>query len=373
MSEDRPATEALVNRREFVRAGALGAAALVAGVTAAAESSTPTSKPLSYNSNMEYRRLGGTGLMVSAVCLGGHWKRVNTVLKTPFDQDAYSGEEINHAEFMKNRSDVITRCLELGINYVDACCGAEILVYSKALRGRRDKMHLGYSWHLRESRYPEWRTAKKLLEGLDLGLRDAKLDYIDLWRISLPQQVAGGVNVDDLEPVEHGAVEALEKAKKQGKVRFTGISTHNRVWLKSMIQDYRQQMEVVLFPYTANTKALPYDSLFETVKKSSVGVFGIKPFADNNLFQGNSAPNSPTSEEDSRRARLAIRYILSNPAITAPIPGLASPAQVNNVAKAVVEWKKFGNKGLAELEKATDQMWAKLPPHYEWLRDWQNV
>jgi len=56
---------------------------------------------------------------------------------------------------------------------------------------------------------------------LDLGLRDAKLDYVDLWRISLPQQVAGGVNVDDVEPVEHGAVEALDKAKKQGKVRFT--------------------------------------------------------------------------------------------------------------------------------------------------------
>lgn len=140
-----------------------------------------------------------------------------------------------------------------------------------------------------------------------------------------------------------------------------------------MIQNYPQQMEVVLFPYTANTKTLAYDSLFETVKKSNVGVFGIKPFADNSLFQGNSAPDSPTAEEDNRRARLAIRYILSNPAITAPIPGLASPAQVDNVAKAVGEWKKFGNEGLAELEKAADQMWAKLPPHYEWLRDWQNV
>jgi len=140
-----------------------------------------------------------------------------------------------------------------------------------------------------------------------------------------------------------------------------------------MIQNYPQQMEVVLFPYTANTKTLAYDSLFETVKKSNVGVFGIKPFADNSLFQGNSAPDSPTAEEDNRRARLAIRYILSNPAIAAPIPGLASPAQVDNVAKAVGEWKKFGNEGLAELEKAADQMWAKLPPHYEWLRDWQNV
>jgi aryl-alcohol dehydrogenase-like predicted oxidoreductase len=371
MSDERTPAGKSVSRRDFVRTSALTAAALVAGVDSAEASKVSTPKPLSYNENMEYRRLGRTGVMVSAVCLGGHWKRVNTMLKTPFDQEAYSGEEYMLPEFMKNRSDVITRCLEVGINYVDACNGAEIMVYSKALRGRRDKMYLGYSWHLRESRYPEWRSAKKLLEGLDLGLREAQLDYIDLWRISLPQQQVG--DVDELEVTEHGAVEALEKAKKQGKVRFTGISTHNRVWLKSMIQDYPQQMEVVLFPYTASTKTLPYDSLFETVKKYDVGVLGIKPFADNSLFQGDSSPSSPTAEEDSRRARLAIRYILSNPAISAPMPGLASTAQVDNVAKAVMERKKLGDKELADLGKATDQMWAKLPGHYEWLRDWQHV
>jgi len=181
-------------------------------------------------------------------------------------------------------------------------------------------------------------------------------------------------DLDELEITEHGAVEALERAKKQGKVRFTGISTHNRVWLKSMIEDYSQQMEAVLTPYTAGSKTLPHESLFETVKKHDTGVLGIKPFADNNLFQGNSAPNSPTAVEDSRRARLAIRYILSNPAITAPMPGLVSKEQVDNVAKAVMERKKFGDKGLAaELGNATDQMWAKLPSHYEWLRDWQHV
>jgi aryl-alcohol dehydrogenase-like predicted oxidoreductase len=371
MSEKCAMGQTGVSRRDFVRKGALTAAALVAGVQAAGAIKESASRPLSYNANMEYRPLGRTGLMVSAVCLGGHWKRVNTMLKTTFDQDAYSGEEHNHPEFMKNRCDVITRCLELGINYVDACNGAEIMVYSKALKGRRDKMYMGYSWHLRESRYPDWRSARKLMEGLDLGLREANQEYIDLWRISLPQQPVG--DVSELEAIEHGAIEALELAKKQGKVRFTGISTHNRVWLKSMIQDYPQHLEAVLFPYTASTKPLPYDSLFETVKKNKVGVIGIKPFADNNLFQGDGSPNSLTAEEDSRRARLALRYILTNDAISAPIPGLISTAQVDNVAKAVMEWKRLGDKNLSDLGEATDQMWAKLPNHYEWLRDWQHV
>ena len=51
-----------LTRREFVASG-----------LAAAPRNT---KILNYNPNMEYRRLGKTGLMVSAVCLGGHWKRV---------------------------------------------------------------------------------------------------------------------------------------------------------------------------------------------------------------------------------------------------------------------------------------------------------
>jgi hypothetical protein len=33
---------------------------------------------------------------------------------------------------------------------------------------------------------------------------------------------------------------------------------------------------VVLFPYTANSKELPDDSVFEAVKKHDVGVFGIR-------------------------------------------------------------------------------------------------
>jgi predicted aldo/keto reductase-like oxidoreductase len=359
-----------INRREFLRDGAMAAAILAVGMNAA-QAASPGAKPLNYNENMEYRRCGKTGLMVSCVGMGGHWKRLDTMLPAlPHGEGYNQGDfiKVRHPDFAKNRYDVVSRCIERGINYIDACASPEILAYSKALKGRRDKMYLGFSWYEKESRFPEWRTAKKLLQGLEDGMREAELDYVDLWRISAlvdgSQHTQG--EVEEM-------IEALDTAKKQGKARFTGISSHDRPWLKMMIEKYPKQMEVILTPYTANSKVLPEDSLFEAVTRYDVGVFGIKPFASNSLFKGNSALDSPQAEEDDRRARLAIRYILCNPAITAPIPGLINLHQVDNVAKAVQERRQLDKQEAAELERANAEAWAKLPPDYQWLKSWEYV
>ena len=72
-------------------------------------------------------------------------------------------------------------------------------------------------------------------------------------------------------------------------------------------------------------------------------------------------PTSPHAEEDNRIARLAIRYILCNPAITAPIPGLITVEQVDNVALAVKERRELDEEEKAELDRAMDRAWANLP------------
>ncbi len=85
-------------------------------------------------------------------------------------------------EFEKNRHDVVSRCIDRGINYIDACVGCEVNAYSKALKGRRDKMHLGYSWCEKEMRIPGYRTFKALKKSMQDGFKEAGLDYVDLWR-----------------------------------------------------------------------------------------------------------------------------------------------------------------------------------------------
>ena len=333
-----------VNRREFVRETAVVATGVAAGVAglaapnaqAAADPMVDTAKILNYNPNMEYRRQGKTGLMVSAVCLGGH-SRSN-------DQERY---------------EIVSRCLDAGINYIDACWDNEVKRDAKALKGRRDRMYLALSHGAKEVRNESYRTSKKLMESLDELLKDSAQAYTDLWRITCMEP--GGRHTFD---TACEIVDALQKAKQQGKARFVGFSTHDRRWIKFMIE-YFPQVDVVCFPFTTMSKAAPKDSLFDALKKRDMGAFGIKPFAAGSLFTGNP-------EEDYKRARLAIRYILlSNTVI--PIPGMNSVAEVDNVAKAVMERRELDLKEKAEIQTVNGQMWAKLSNHYQWLRDWEYV
>jgi len=333
-----------VTRRDFLGETVKVAAGVAAclgvagapGAMAAAAPAVDTSKILNYNGNMEYRRLGKTNLMVSAVCLGGHSRSDD-----------------------KERYEVVSRCLDAGINHIDACTDGEVVRDSKALKGRRDKMYLALSHCGNEVRNENFRTAKKLLEVLDGLLKDSGQEYTDLWRITCFEP--GGRHTFD---TSCEIVQALEKAKKAGKARHVGFSSHDRRWIKFMIE-YFPQVEVVCFPFTTMSKTAPTDSLFDALKKCDVGAFGIKPFGAGSLFQG-------AGEEDDRRARLAIRYILLTNTVV-PIPGMNEPRQVENVAKAVKERRELDMKEQAELHSVSRRMWANLPPKYEWLRDWEYV
>ena len=370
-------TDGRMTRRDFLQTSASAAAAggLAMGIgalgpkAAQAAGESDVTKTRSYNPGMEYRRLGKTGLWISAVCMGGHWKRIDKALPPGSGGNAIFGANLENADFQKNRYDLVTRCMEVGINGIDACTCDEVKAYAKAIQGRRDKMYLGCSWYERELRNGECRTEKALLKTLEWGMKEAGLEYVDLWRITMHE---GSGQHTEAEVQE--MMKALETAKKQGKVRFTGFSSHDRKHIKWMIETFPTVVDAVVTPYTAGSKVLPQDSLFDAVKKGNVGVYGIKPFGGNSLFKGDSSPTSPEAEADDRRARLAIRYILENPAITAPIPGMINAHQVDNVALAVKERRQELSAGeKAELKAAGQEMWARLPEDYQWLREWEYV
>jgi len=332
-----------VTRRGFIGDSAKVAAGVAAGLGTAGQTvrvgaadKVDTSKIINYNENMEYRRQGSTDWMVSAICLGGHSR---------------SNQE--------ERNEIVAKSIDIGINYIDACCRHEVVRDAKALKGRRDKMYLALSYCGKEIRGEEFRTAKKLLESLDELLLVSGEEYTDLWRVTCYEP--GGRHSFN---TACELIEALETAKKQGKARKIGFSTHDRRWIQFMIE-YFPQIDCVRFPFTTMSKKAPTDSVFDALKKCDVGAFGIKPYGGGSLFRG-------TEEENDKRSRLALRYILHTGAVI-PIPGLNRLEHVDNVAKAMTERRELDVKETAELEQVSKQMWANLPQNYEWLRDWEYV
>ena len=243
-------TEKKITRREFARNTAMAAGCVAAGMSgnflATAADEETIEKTRSYNPDMEYRRLGKTGLWVSAVCLGGHFKRIGEKIGHKIDVHPLPSDPAALEALRQNRYDVLTRCMEVGINYVDACTAGEIAVYGPALKGRRDKMYMGFAMWPDCPRKAEYRTAEILLKTLDDGLREAKVDYVDVWRLvaSTPGKHTAAE--------EEEFIKAFEKAKEQGKVRFTGVSSHGRKWLQHLAETYPEHFQVLLFPYTTS-------------------------------------------------------------------------------------------------------------------------
>jgi predicted aldo/keto reductase-like oxidoreductase len=232
-----------VTRRDFVRTGAVAAAATTVGLTptftvkAGNPDKAKTDGIVNYNEQMEYRRCGKTNLMISAVCMGGHWKRLNEVIPDLFEGRGWLSAKLDSPEFEQNRYDMVSRLIDRGINYIDACTCEEIQMYSKALKGRREKMHLGFSAYQNEVRKAEWRPFKKLQESLDNWMKICGQDYIDVWRITM---LSGSSKHTEGEVEE--TMKALDWAKKTGRARFTGVSSHDRPHIKGMIE---QRLEAI--------------------------------------------------------------------------------------------------------------------------------
>jgi predicted aldo/keto reductase-like oxidoreductase len=340
------------------------AGAATATAEAPAANAAAIRRTRSYNPAMEYRRLGKTGQWVSAVCLGGHWKRIEKVVGQCEGPAANAAAK---AAFDQNRHDVVSRCIDAGVNYIDACMGCEVAAYAKALRGRRDSVYLGYSWYEKEPRMDAWRTEARMLQGLDEGLKEAGLEYVDIWRVTMHEQGSQHTAAE-----EEQFLAAVLKAKQQGKCRFVGFSSHDRPWIRRMIERF-PEIQVVLTPYLPEAVDGPNDGFLEALKKADVGVFGIKPFASNAMFKGDGSPDSPHLAEDDRRARLAIRCILANPAVTASIPGLITVHQVENVLAALKEGAKLSGPERTELKGVIEEMWGNLPADYQWLKGLRHI
>ena len=152
---------------------------------------------------MRYRVLGGTGIEVSAQCLG---TMMFGAIGNPDHDDCV---RITHA------------ALDAGINFVDTAdmygAGESEEIVGKALRGRRDDVVLATKVHFPMGDGPNrgGNSRRWITHEVEQSLRRLGTDWIDLYQIHRPDQTT------DIEET----LGALTDLVRAGKIRAFGCSS----------------------------------------------------------------------------------------------------------------------------------------------------
>lgn len=289
-----------LDRRQLLKAlgriglfGLIGSGAALSsprGPAQAVEAAEQTAAAGTAAGDIPRRKLGRTGVEVSALCFGGaHWGGMRS------DEEAIR---------------VLHEAIDAGVTFLDNAWeyngGRSEELMGKAIQGRRAQVFL------MTKVCSHGRDKKVALQQLDESLRRLKTDYLDLWQI---HEV-----VWDDDPKNHfkpgGAVEALLEAKKQGKVRFIGFTGHKhpKLHLEMLSHDFpfdTVQMPLNVFDGTYRSFE---QEVLPVVNQRGMGALGMK------TLSGNAEPIKQgivTPEE-------AIRYVLSLP-VASVVSGIDSP------------------------------------------------
>jgi aryl-alcohol dehydrogenase-like predicted oxidoreductase len=155
---------------------------------------------MSVSGEIPRRRFGRHAEEVSALALGGY--------------------HIGSVKTEREATRIVHEAIDAGLTFMDNAWdyhegGSEVRM-GKALKGRRGRAFL------MTKVCTHGRDARVALRQLEQSLRRLQTDYLDLW------QIHECVYYD--EPERHfasgGVVEALEKAKAAGKVRYVGFTGH---------------------------------------------------------------------------------------------------------------------------------------------------
>ena len=150
---------------------------------------------------MEYRRVGQSGLKVSAVGLGSN---------------TFGGGRADEQASVK----IIEQALELGVNFIDTAesyaRGRSEEIVGKAIKGKRSQAIIATKFGHPRTVSPREQGGSRsyIIKALEGSLRRLDTDYIDLYYLHFP---------DTETPIEE-TLRALYDAIQAGKVRYLGCS-----------------------------------------------------------------------------------------------------------------------------------------------------
>jgi predicted aldo/keto reductase-like oxidoreductase len=281
------------SRREFLSTGLSAGLALPVLGAASAMAQQPSAKPAAVPVKLDYRTLGRTGLKVTTVGMGC---------------------------MITSDPSVITRAADLGINYFDTARGYshgnnERMV-AAALGARRKQVVIATKSGAR--------SKEELQKNLEESLRELNTDYIDIWLLHGKNSVA---------EVSDDLIEVQQLAKKQGKVRFTGVSTHNGQLELLPWMAKKGLFDVVLAAYNF-TMDVDMAKAIDAAAQAGLGVVAMKVMAGGPRRLKPGDPNYKRLTQEGAMLA-ALKWVIKKPSIATTIPSITDMDQLDENLKAM--------------------------------------
>jgi hypothetical protein len=215
---------------------------------------------------------------------------------------------------------VITRAADLGINYFDTARGYshgnnERMV-AAALGARRKQVIISTKSHAPNK--------EEMQKHLDTSLRELNTDYIDIWYLH-------GKNSPDEIPDD--MIEVQQLAKKQGKVRFTGVSTHGGQQQLLPWMAKKGLFDVVLAAYNFTMDA-SMDTAIDAAANAGLGVVAMKVMAGGPRRLKPGDPNLKRLTQEGAMLA-ALKWVIKKPSISTTIPSITDMDQLDENLKAM--------------------------------------
>lgn len=300
---------------------------------------------------MQFTRFSRTGLSVSRLCVG----------------TGTFGKQTDEAESFR----ILDVAADAGINFIDTAdiypggaepeeVGSAEEITGRWLKGKRGQFILGTKagGPMGPSPWDQGSSRKHLLDAIDASLRRLNTDYVDLYQLHL----------DDAATPLDETVEALDAIVRSGKARYVGVSNFLAYRLARAIgrQDtlrlarfvsvqprynllFREiERELLPLAQEEDLAVIPFNPLAggllsgryrhdETPDKgrfsAEVGQFGAMYHArywHQREFETVEQFREIASEAGEPLPKLAVAWIMANPAITSVILGASRPAQLTD-------------------------------------------
>ncbi len=301
-----------LTRRDFLRLAAAGGAAMGMGTRVWAAGT---------DKGVPYRVLGRTGEKVSCIGVGGYH------IGQPAEQVGIG---------------IIRGAIDNGVNFMDNCWdynnGVSEERMGKALRdGYREKVFLMTKI--------DGRTKPSAAKQIDESLRRLQTDHLDL------MQFHEIIRMEDPDRIfaEGGAMEAMQEAKKAGKLRYIGFTGHKdpvvHLRMLEIAAAHKFHFDAVQMPL--NVMDVHFRSfqrqVLPVLVKEEIGVLGMKSMASGAILKSNTV--TPIE---------CLHYAMNLPTSTV-ITGMDSLEIMQQAVEAARTFKPMSAEQVATLIAKTEQ------------------